>query len=320
MKHVRILSLSLVLVLMLGLFTACGKSGAGSESGSDAQSSASTPQSGADASQPESGTPDVSAPGQDNTSTPDAEAPAALTLNKKDFSLFKAGATYKLTASGAPDGTELVWASSNNAVATVDETGTVTGVGAGSAVITATAGELTASCTVRCKIEADKPVSGTPSEDELAPAPIAPSTPEQSKPEEKPQTPAKVDLAAFYETIFTDPANSPYMEAFPAEGLDAFYPGLTTCELNQRVAYMAGMSAVACEIVMVECTNASDVNNVKAIFQARIDSQVNNHFNYPMVIEAWEKEAKIVSNGNYVALFVVSGMTDQVVSNFNALF
>lgn len=183
MKHVRILSLSLALVLMLGLFTACGKNGSTSESISDAQSSASTSAPDASVSQPDASTPDVPAPGQDDMSIPDVEVPAALTLNKKDFSLFKAGATYKLTASGAPDGTELVWTSSNDAVATVDETGTVTAVSAGSAVITVTAGELTASCTVRCKIEADKPVSGTPSEDELAPAPIAPNTPEQSKPE-----------------------------------------------------------------------------------------------------------------------------------------
>ena len=173
-----------------------------------------------------------------------------------------------------------------------------------------------------------------PEEKPQTPAPEA--KPEQKpeipapevKPEEKPeepapqpeQKPASVDLEAFYQTIFTDPDNAPMMEAFPAEGLDAFYPGLTAIPTSQRVAYMASISAVPCEIVMVECANAADVAAVKAILQTRIDDQVNNQYNYPMVIEAWETEAKVVSNGNFVALFVVSGMTEEVVSNFNALF
>ena len=127
-----------------------------------------------------------------------------------------------------------------------------------------------------------------------------------------------VNLEEFYQTIFTDPENTPAMNPMEGEMLDAFYPGLTALELKQTVAYMPMITAVACEIVMVECANAADVDAVKTIFQARIDSQVNDHFNYPMVIEAWENEAQVVSNGNYVALFVVSGMTEQVVESFNA--
>lgn len=129
-----------------------------------------------------------------------------------------------------------------------------------------------------------------------------------------------VDLEAFYQTIFTDPENTPAMGVMEGEMLDAFYPGLTAVDLKQTVAYMPMITAVPCEIVMVECVNASDVETVKTILQARIDAQVNDHFNYPAVIEAWQKEAKVVSNGNYVALFVVNGMTDQVIANFNAAF
>ena len=131
---------------------------------------------------------------------------------------------------------------------------------------------------------------------------------------------ANVNLAEFYETIFTDPENTPAMVPMEAEMLDAFYPGLTAVELKQQVAYMPMMSAVACEIVMVECANAADVAAVKAIFNTRIDNMVNDHMNYPLVIDAWETEAKVVSNGNFVALLVISGMTDEVVANFNALF
>lgn len=127
-----------------------------------------------------------------------------------------------------------------------------------------------------------------------------------------------VNLEEFYQTIFTDPENTPAMGPIEGEMLEAFYPGLAEVELKQLVAYMPMITAVACEIVMVECANAADVDAVKAIFRSRIDTQVNDHFNYPVVIEAWENEAQVVSNGNYVALFVVSGMTEQVVENFNA--
>lgn len=134
------------------------------------------------------------------------------------------------------------------------------------------------------------------------------------------QTAANVDLAQFYETIFTDPADAPAMMPLEGEMLEGFYPGLAEVELKQQVAYMPMITAVACEITMVECANAADVEKVKEIFQARIDAQVGDHFNYPAVIEAWEKEAKVVENGNYVALFVINGMTEQVVEKFNAAF
>ena len=136
----------------------------------------------------------------------------------------------------------------------------------------------------------------------------------------KPAQTAQVDLEAYYQTIFTDPENSPAMMALDAEMLEGLYPGLTALELKQTVAYMPMITAVACEIVMVECAKAEDVDTVKELFQARIDSQVGNHFNYPAVIEAWEKEATVVTNGNYVALFVINGMTEEVVANFNAAF
>lgn len=161
-----------------------------------------------------------------------------------------------------------------------------------------------------------KPESPAPGNDETIPLPLP-----EAKPEETPeQKPAGVDLDAFYQTIFTDPENSPALLPMEGETLDAFYAGLSAIQLNQTVAYMPMMTAVPCEIVMVECANSSDVDAVKAIFQSRIDAMVSDHMNYPMVIEAWETEAKVVSNGNFVALFVVSGMTDQVVANFNALF
>ena len=265
MKHIRILSLSLALVLMLGLFAGCGKSASGDQSSSDAQASASTSQSGEDVSNPDISTPDASQP-EEEPPAPEVkpeEKPEAKPQEKPQTPAPQVKPEEK--PQPKPD-------------ADSDETAML-------------------------------PLPGVkPEEKPQEPAP---------QPEQKP---AAVDLAAFYETIFTDPENTPALIPMEADALDAFYPGLTALTLNQTVAYMPMMTAVPCEIVMVECANAADVDAVKALFQARITAQVDNHFNYPMVIEAWEKEAKVVSNGNFVALFVISGMTDQVVSSFNALF
>lgn len=72
----------------------------------------------------------------------------ALTLNQRNADL-TVGSTVKLTASG---GESIVsFSSSNEAVATVSADGTVKAVGEGSAVVTAKAGDLTASCSVAVK-------------------------------------------------------------------------------------------------------------------------------------------------------------------------
>lgn len=58
-----------------------------------------------------------------------------------------AGVTTTITPTTTPEGANVVWASSNPRVATVSG-GVVTGVAAGTAIITATAGTYSASCTV----------------------------------------------------------------------------------------------------------------------------------------------------------------------------
>ncbi|MBQ3135164.1 MAG: DUF4358 domain-containing protein [Oscillospiraceae bacterium] len=306
MKHIRLISLGTAVVLSLSLLTACGGDKApvsGSVSDPDVSIS----------------TPDVSAPDV-STEIPPVDLPQvirSLALNKTDFTLKTAGASYKLVADvfGVEDPV-IVWTSSDEAVATVDENGVVTAVAAGTATITAAleGTDMTVDCTVRCNIKTEEQPADPAPEVNPEEPPVEPA------PEVKPEAPAKVDLAAFYNGIFTDPDNSPAMLPMDNDALDAFYPGLNAIALKQKVAYMPMMTAVPCEIVLVECANAADVAAVKAIFNARIAAQVDNHFNYPMVIEAWEREAKVVANGNFVALLVVSGMTDTVVSDFNALF
>lgn len=83
----------------------------------------------------------------------------ALTLSQRNADL-TVGSTVKLTASG---GESIVsFSSSNEAVATVSADGTVKAVGEGSAVVTAKAGGLTASCSVAVKgtEQTDVPAKG----------------------------------------------------------------------------------------------------------------------------------------------------------------
>ena len=72
----------------------------------------------------------------------------ALTLSQRNADL-TVGSTVKLTASGVES--TVSFSSSNEAVATVSTDGTVKAVGEGSAVVTAKAGDLTASCSVAVK-------------------------------------------------------------------------------------------------------------------------------------------------------------------------
>ena len=148
---------------------------------------------------------------------------------------------------------------------------------------------------------------------------------EEPKPEEVPSAPAagqSADLQAFYESLL-----STYGENFPAnmnmcemqDVLDSFYPGLSAIGTKQMMIYQPMMGAVVCEIALVEVANAADVDAVKAIFQSRIDAQVDGGAWYPESIEGWKTNSRIVANGSCVMMIAYSEC-DAVVSAFNGLF
>lgn len=150
-----------------------------------------------------------------------------------------------------------------------------------------------------------KPVENVPADSQSKPAPQA-------------------DLAAFYETLSTDPDLPAMMQAV-GEVLDSFYPGLSDVAANQCLVYTAMISASVGEIALVEVRDAGDVQKVKDIFQARIDYQVGDDQNpggawYPDTIEGWKTGSRIVSNGNYVMMAATYEKTDDIVAAFNALF
>lgn len=218
-----------------------------------------------------------------------------VSLDKSEHTFTASGETVQLTAE-VKKADSIVWTSSDEAVATVDANGVVTAVAPGSATITATAGEVSAACTVTC--------------DWVNP----------------------VVLGTFYEEFFNSLyplddegySTGPFVDdlgAYPemAEMLEMYYPGITSIETNQLHVYVPMMSAVAYEVVLIEVVDAADVDTVKAMLQARIDAQVAGGAWYPETIEQWEQNSRIASNGNYIML-AVGEHCDAFVEAFNAQF
>ncbi len=75
-------------------------------------------------------------------------AVTAVSVSPTTLNFSTIGSTQQLTATTTPSGASVTWASSNTSIATVDSTGLVTSVAYGTATITATAGGITASCSV----------------------------------------------------------------------------------------------------------------------------------------------------------------------------
>ena len=144
---------------------------------------------------------------------------------------------------------------------------------------------------------------------------------EEIVPDEAPVA-GTVDLNAFYLSLMET-----YGENFPAtmnvcesvEMLDGFYPGLSAIDTKQMMIYQPMMGAVVCEIALAEVNNAADVDAVKAIFQSRIDAQVDGGAWYPESIEGWKNNSRVVANGNCVMMIAYSEC-DAVVDAFNGLF
>lgn len=72
----------------------------------------------------------------------------AITLSANSLSFGTLNSTQQLTATTTPVGGEVIWSSSNPSVATVSATGLVTAVAWGNATITATSGNVSATCSV----------------------------------------------------------------------------------------------------------------------------------------------------------------------------
>lgn len=135
-----------------------------------------------------------------------------------------------------------------------------------------------------------------------------------------------VDLAAFAQTLTENYEISGFLQRMDPEDenmgapmLDGTFPGLREMDLKQMEVYLCMISFNTGEFSLVEAKNADDASAVKDIFQARIDSMVEEGMNYPDTIESWKNNARIVTHGNYVML-VCADDSDAIVADFDALF
>ena len=225
------------------------------------------------------------------------ETAAKITPKPASVTLTTAGATARITCTVEPKSSQkLSYSSDNTQVAIVSNDGTVTGVAPGSAVITITCGDATATVPVTCSWTA----SGAGSK------------------------PAKnVDLSAFYSTI-TGKYEFGFLELADSGLLDQYYAGLTGVSAEQMLVYVCMMSMNNGEFGLVQVKDSKDVDTVKAIFQARIDYMVGDGNGpggalYPMEQTMWEENARIAVNGDCVML-IVHPDCDSIVNEFNALF
>lgn len=325
----RTYALLLALALSASLLTSCA-GGSGSDSSSSQSNGGASSSQTADQSEPDASTPDSSLPDGSTSQQPapdgstsqetsgdavtdEPQAEASLSLDTNDFTLFSAGSSHTLKATVQPSGQKVTFTSGNEEVATVDQNGKVTAVAPGTAKITVTAGDLTATCIVRCRWEDSKPSNGGGS------SPSGGNSGSSSTPE-TPETPApaQVDLSAFY-TTESGKYEFGMVTLADAELAANVYPGLFDIATEQCLPYINMMTMNTSEIVLVQVTNSSDVDKVKAILQGRIDAQVEGGAWYPSAIDAWQNNSRIVSNGNYI-MMVVHESCDSIVSDFNALF
>lgn len=92
------------------------------------------------------------APTNEPEPEPEPKTGEPLKISAEDISFFEKGENTTLKLSGG-DGSDPVWKSEDSSIATVDGNGYVVAVGSGTVDVTATVGDETVTCIVRCQFE-----------------------------------------------------------------------------------------------------------------------------------------------------------------------
>ena len=130
---------------------------------------------------------------------------------------------------------------------------------------------------------------------------------------------SSVDLKKFYDDTIAAMTDAPGMAEVTSDLLDGVYPGLSALKPKQTVAYMAMISAVACEVTALELSNAEDAKSAADILRARIKQQGEDQGAfYPQTVDQWKNHSQVIVNGNYVLMAVGVG-NETFAANFNAL-
>lgn len=110
-----------------------------------------------------------------------------------------------------------------------------------------------------------------------------------------------------------------YMTPVEGELLEEYYPGLSELPAKQLIVQVPAMSSDVNEVALFQGETEEDAEKAAAIFQARIDSQVDGGAWYPETMESWKK-AKVLQNGTYAALIASGEHQADLEEQFNLQF
>ncbi len=227
-------------------------------------------------------------------------------ITHTDVTLFHQGETFDLLPTMVTGAYAAAYASEDETVVTVDQEGTVTAVAPGTANVTlhleCESGQYDFTCIVRCnwEAEADIPASGSGETGETGGTDDTGSAGE-AKPASAPS------VSEFYTTLSGSYDVLESLGAVEGEVLEATYPGLASAAGVEDVMVMEpviSFSTVAVALVKLsDGADAAQVQAVKDILQARLDSQADGGAYYLGASDAWAKGV-VVSAGDYVGMFV----------------
>lgn len=223
---------------------------------------------------------------EENTDSESAAPSPAL--NRMDFTLKNVGDSFRLEVENLPEGAEVKWSISDEAVATIAEDGTVTAVAKGTATATAAFGDVALACIVRVTAE------------------------------EGGESQSGKSFSAFYADVmgkYELPMG--LMEVSEPEMIGNYFAGLNDIATKQMLVCLTMMGPMNGEIVAVEVANSGDVAAVEKILNDRVAYMIESGAFYPEAIETWEKNSRVVSTGNFV-LLVTSASCDDIVADFRS--